>query len=650
MRDGSWTIDPCEYAEVKALVDGLELGEVTASILVRRGYADVEEARRFVRGEIEPHDPFLLGDMAEAVDKIRAAIAAGKRICVHGDYDVDGICATSLAVLTLRELGADVEWHLPSRFEEGYGVSGDTISRLADEGCALLLTVDCGITAVEEVAAAKARGLDVIVTDHHRPGEVLPDCPIVATRPSDYPFPELCGTGVVCKLAQALGVDVAPYLDLVALATIADVVPLLDENRSLAIAGLRALARTQRPGLQALMQNARVDPAAVDAAAVGFRLAPRINAAGRLGRPDAALELLLTTDADEARRLADELETLNRDRQAVEDRILRAAVAEVESWPEAKRRRRGYVIWGEDWHEGVIGIVASRLVERFNRPVVLIAGADADWKGSGRSLPAFDLHGALGACARHLKRFGGHRAAAGLSIEPSSLEAFAAAFAAHADAVLTDDELAPVTRIDAIVPGSALTLGLASELERLAPFGLGNPDVTLLVPACEAVQPGVVGDGKHLRFRIRQGGRDAGSAIAFGLGPQLDRVNRPGRHDIACRLKENRWNGTVSPQLVVRRLFDTPAGLRGAAGEPRERSGRPARTRGRRTRARSSPSSSFPPERDASSTSPRRSERCWPELRSNCHAPRRRADVPSGVVERDEHARELARLAVAAAA
>jgi single-stranded-DNA-specific exonuclease len=560
MRDGSWTIDPCEYADVTVLAEALELGEITASILVRRGYADVEEARRFVRGEIEPHDPFLLGDMAEAVRKIRAAIAAGRRICVHGDYDVDGICATSLAVLTLRELGADVDWHLPSRFEEGYGVSGDTISRLADEGCALLLTVDCGITAVEEVAAAKARGLDVIVTDHHRPGATLPDCPIVATRPSDYPFPELCGTGVVCKLAQALGVDVTPYLDLVALATIADVVPLLDENRSLAIAGLRALARTQRPGLQALMRNAQVDPAAVDAAAVGFRLAPRINAAGRLGRPDAALELLLTTDADEAKRFADELETLNRDRQAVEDRILRAAVAEVESWPEQKRRRRGYAIWGEDWHEGVIGIVASRLVERFNRPVVLIAGGDGNWKGSGRSLPAFDLHGALDACAQHLQRFGGHRAAAGLSIDPSDLEAFAATFAAHADAVLDESDLAPVTRIDAIVPGSALTLGLATELDLLAPFGLGNPDVTLLVPACEAVQPGVVGDGKHLRFRIRQSGRDAGSAIAFGLGPQLDRLGRATRHDIACRLKENRWNGTVAPQLVVRRLFDTPAG------------------------------------------------------------------------------------------
>jgi single-stranded-DNA-specific exonuclease len=560
MRDGSWTIETCSYAEVKQLAEALEVSETVASILVRRGFHEVEAARTFLDGELEPHDPFLLGDMHEAVERIRTAIAAGSRICVHGDYDVDGICATTLAVLVLRELGADVQWHLPSRFEEGYGVSEGTVERLAAEGCALLLTVDCGITAVEEVAAAKARGLEVIVTDHHRPGDTLPDCPIVATRPSEYPFPELCGTGVVCKLAQALGVDAAPYLDLVALATIADVVPLLDENRSLAIAGLRELARTQRPGLQALMRNAHVDPAAVDAAAVGFRLAPRINAAGRLGRPDAALELLLTTDAGEAKRLADELETLNRDRQAVEDRILRAAIAEVESWPESKRRRRGYAIWGEDWHEGVIGIVASRLVERFSRPVVLIAGTDTHWKGSGRSLPAFDLHAALAACATHLHRFGGHRAAAGLSIDSANLDDFGEAFAAHADAALGDGDLAPVTRIDAIVPGSALTLGLATEIDRLAPFGLGNPEVTLLVADVEAVQPGVVGDGKHLRFRIRQNDRDAGSAIAFGLGPQLDRVRRPVRYDLACRLKENRWNGTVAPQLVVRRLFDAPDG------------------------------------------------------------------------------------------
>ncbi len=570
MLEGTWTIERCAYAEVQTLARELRVSETTAAILVRRGYADPAEARAFLDGEREPHDPFLLGDMADAVDRIRAAVAAGTRICVHGDYDVDGICATALAVLTLRELGADVEWHLPSRFEEGYGVSRTTIARLADGGCGLVLTVDCGITAVEEVAEAKSLGLEVVVTDHHRPAETLPDCPIVATRPSDYPFPELCGTGVVHKLAQALlGADhpaVTRHADLVALATIADVVPLLDENRSLAIAGLRGLARTQKPGLRALMRSAAVDPATVDAAAVGFRLAPRINAAGRLGRPDTALELLLTGSEEESTRLAAELETLNRDRQAVEERILRAAVAQIESWPESRRRRRGYVLWDADWHEGVIGIVASRLVDRFNRPVVMITGtAEGDWKGSGRSVSSFDLHGALAATSAHLRRFGGHRAAAGLSIEPEQLEGFAQAFAAHADLALTDIELVPTTRIEAIVPGRELTLALATELDRLAPFGLGNPDITLLVPSCEPVEPALVGDGKHLRFRIRQRGRDAGSAIAFGLGRQFDRLHRTNghssvRYDLACRLKENHWNGTVAPQLVIRRLFDAPEG------------------------------------------------------------------------------------------
>ena len=555
---GSWTLRPCPHGEVQRLVAELGLHEVTAAVLVRRGYGDPDTARAFLASDDPGHDPFRLGDMEQAVARIRLAVEQGEWICVHGDYDVDGICATALAVLALRSLGAEVDWHLPSRFDEGYGVSSTTIARLADEGCGLVVTVDCGITAVEEVAEARALGLDVIVTDHHRPGDELPDCPIVATRPSDYPFPELCGTGVVWKLAEALGAADPKHLDLVALATIADVVPLADENRSLAIAGLRALARTAKPGLRALMQTAHVDPAAVDASSVGFRLAPRINAAGRLCRPDVALELVLTEHKEAAAHLAAELESLNRDRQAVEDRILRAAMRTVEEWPEPKRRRRGYVLWSEDWHEGVNGIVASRLVERFGRPVVLIAKSQDGWKGSGRSVSAFDLHGALGACSEHLDRFGGHRAAAGLSLGEESLEAFADAFAAHADSVLTDDDLRPVLRVDAIVPASSLTLGLAAELDRLAPFGLGNPDVTLLVPSCEAYDAGAVGEGKHLRFRVRQHGRDAGSAIAFGMGAQLDRLRREARYDVVCRLKENRWNGTVAPQLVVRRLLDAP--------------------------------------------------------------------------------------------
>jgi single-stranded-DNA-specific exonuclease len=561
MSQGTWTIRPCPHRESSALAQALGLSEITASVLVRRGYGDPDEARAFLAGEQPLHDPFLLGDMATAVARIRSAIADGRRICVHGDYDADGICATALAVLILREAGAIVDWHLPSRFDEGYGVSGDTLTRLAEEGCGLVLTVDCGITAVEEVARAKELGLEILVTDHHRPSSELPDCPIVATRPSAYPFPELCGTGVVYKLGQALlGADsetLARHLDLVAVATVADVVPLVRENRSLAIAGLRALARTQKLGLQALMRTARVDPATVDAGQIGFRLAPRINAAGRLGHPRVALELLLTEDASEARALADRLEELNRDRQAVEDRILRAAIAQVEEWPDSKQRRRGYVLWGEDWHEGVIGIVASRLVERYHRPVVLIAGTSGPWKGSGRSVPSFDLHGALAACSRFLDRFGGHRAAAGLSIAHEQVELFAEAFASHAESVLGEDDLSPTTVVDAVLPrGTKLTLELCAELRRLAQFGLGNPEVTLLAPSCEVGDLATVGEGKHLRFRVKRDGTDAGSAIAFGQGAQLDRLRRVGRYDVAFRLQENHWNGTVAPQLVIRRVFD----------------------------------------------------------------------------------------------
>ncbi|HEV8105244.1 MAG TPA: single-stranded-DNA-specific exonuclease RecJ [Gaiellaceae bacterium] len=565
MTAGTWELTACSHREVETLAAALGVDEVTAGVLVRRGYGDPATAARFLAGELPGHDPFLLGDMRDAVATISAAVESGARICVHGDYDADGICATALAVLLLRELGADPERHLPSRFEEGYGLNAQTLTRLAEEGVELVLTVDCGITAVEEVAHAATLGLQVVVTDHHRPAEVFPDCPVVATLKGDYPFTGLCGTAVVWKLAEALlgpeHVFLERQLDLVALATVADVVPLVDENRALALRGLRRLAQTQKPGLQALMRVAGVDAAALDESSIGFRLAPRINASGRLGRPEAALALLLTDDAAEAKALAEELETLNRERQIVEERISREAIDQIAAWPESRRRRRGYVVVGEGWHEGVIGIVASRLVERFNRPVVVIAGTDGEWKGSGRSVAAFDLHAGLAASAAHLVRFGGHRAAAGLTIEPERLEAFAVAFAAHCDAVLSDDDLQPVTRVDAIVPGAKLHLALAAELGRLAPFGLGNPGVTLLVDGCELADLGTVGDGKHLRFRVRQHGRDSGSAIAFGMGSHLDRLRREGRYDVAFRLQENRWNGTIAPQLVVRRIFDAVDGF-----------------------------------------------------------------------------------------
>jgi single-stranded-DNA-specific exonuclease len=560
MHEGTWTMRPCPLSEVRELAKALGVGDATAAVLVRRGYGDPETARAFLAAEPPGHDPFLLGDVGAACSLIRSTIAAGGRICVHGDYDVDGICATALAVTALRDLGADVGWHLPSRFEEGYGVSRDTLTRLAEEGCALVLTVDCGITAVEEVAEARAAGLQVIVTDHHRPGDALPDCPIVATRPSNYPFPELCGTGVVFKLLEAQGVEgLDRHVDLVALATVADVVPLVDENRALVAAGMRRLARTDKPGLQALMHVSGVDPASVDTGAVAFRLAPRINAAGRLGHPGAALELLLTGDEAKARRLAGELEALNRDRQAVEDRILRDAIRQVEEWPDPKRARLGYVIAGRDWHRGVIGIVASRLVERFRRPVVLIAGGEPgeDWVGSGRSVSSFDLHGALGACSHLLGRWGGHRAAAGLSIAPENVSTFAEAFAEHAATVLSLEDLRRVTPIDAVVRGRELTLELCEELERLAPFGLGNPNVTLLAVGAELSDLAAIGEGKHLRLAVTAAGARSG-AIAFGRGSAVDRYRQPGAYDVAFRLTANHWNGTVTPQLVVKEIFETP--------------------------------------------------------------------------------------------
>ena len=301
--------------------------------------------------------------------------------------------------------------------------------------------------------------------------------------------------------------------------------------------------------------------------------------------------MLLTTDRAEARSLATQLEELNRERQGVEERILRAAVAQVEAWTPEQRARRGYVLWDASWHEGVIGIVASRLVERFHRPVVLIAPSGECWKGSGRSISDFDLHAGLGACAEHLDRFGGHRAAAGLTIATERLEAFAAAFGRHADAVLADVDLRPLTVVDAIVPASELTLDLAQELARLAPFGLGNPEPMLLVASVEATSPSTVGEGKHLRFRVRQQGRDGGSAIAFGLGSQLDRLQASARVDVAFRLNENRWNGTVAPQLVVRRVFATPAAYEELRRRRWRSSGDRARRRGRPRRTGSSASS-----------------------------------------------------------
>jgi single-stranded-DNA-specific exonuclease len=557
-RAPRWLLHPCPEPQALALAGRLGVSRTTAEVLLRRGYGDPDAARRFLEAEGPRHDPLLFEQMSAVCDRILAAVERGEKICVHGDYDADGICATALAVLVLRAIGAEVSWHLPSRFEEGYGVGAQALERLAGEGVGLVLTVDCGITAASEVRLAQSLGMDVIVTDHHRAGDELPECLRVSTRPSDYPFPELCGTGVVLKVAEALyartGRDAAEldqHLDLVALATVADVVPLLDENRALVRAGLRRMARTAKPGLRALMAASRIDRTRVTSTDLGFRLAPRINAAGRLGHPSVALELLLTDSDDRARELAAKLESLNRRRQAVEEEILEMAVEQVEARDETWRSRRAYVLASPDWHEGVIGIVASRLVERFGRPVVLIAIGDEGAKGSGRSIPAYDLHAGLSACAGDLERFGGHRAAAGLSIDPARIEVFAERLAEHAAATLTEADLVRAVHVDAVVAPAEISLELADELARLEPCGLGNPAVTLLTPAATLTGVATIGEGRHVRLSVELGGFRCG-AVGFGMGRRAEELRGTGRRDVAFRLQRNEWNGTVTPQMVVR--------------------------------------------------------------------------------------------------
>jgi single-stranded-DNA-specific exonuclease len=563
-------IPPAPIDRVRALERALGVSFPVAQILVRRGLGEEADARAWLAAA-ERHEPSRFAGIDDAVALVLEHVRAGSRITVHGDYDVDGVCSTAILVRTLRALGADVDWYLPSRTEDGYGLSAATVKRLADRGTRLLVTADCAITAVEEVAQARAAGLDVVVSDHHSPRAdgALPGAPIVHPGVCGYPCPDLCAAGVAYKLAAALlagaGRDASEAdedLDLVALATVADCVPLRDENRRLVREGLRALSASRRPGIRALLRVARVDPGALDARAIGFRLAPRINAAGRLYRADAGLELVLTDDAERAAAIADELDRANAERRHTETRILFEAEAQVRELGE----QPAYVLAADGWHPGVIGIVASRIAERHHRPCVLVAFDGDEGTGSGRSIPAFDLLGGLDASAEHLLRHGGHRAAAGCSVARSQLEAFRAAFVAHAADVLDAEDLVPVERVDAVVAGDELGLDLAEELERLAPFGIGNPSVSLLVPAARLADPRPMGEEqRHLRFTVQAGGHRA-RAVAFGV----NRLPDGDVHDATFTLELNEWNGAVEPRLVLRHAQAPAPGAIALVGEPEE--------------------------------------------------------------------------------
>ncbi|MCW2924316.1 MAG: single-stranded-DNA-specific exonuclease RecJ [Thermoleophilia bacterium] len=553
----SFTFAPVDLDLVDALRRELACTETLAWVLARRGITP-EAARELL--EEDPaaeaaglHDPMLLGDMAAAVERVRYAIDAGERIVVHGDYDADGVCSTTLLVEGLEELGADVVAFLPDRLVHGYGLGIETVERFAQDGARLVIAVDCGITAVAAVQQANDLGMDVVVCDHHQPGPELPAAILCSTRPSDYPFPELCATAVAGKLLLALGGPSGPRQhELEAIATVADCMPLVGENRILVRRGLRALRTTTRPGLRALADQCGVRAHDIDAETVGFKLAPRLNAVGRVSRSERAYELL-RADTELAPRLAAEVDATNDERRAIEREICDAAVLQVEEWSDAEREARIYVVHGRGWHPGVVGIVAARLVSRYCRPVVVVADGDPA-SASGRSVDGVDLHAAIGSCDDMLLRWGGHSQAAGLTLDPTRVPELRARLAAWAVEHVRDEHLAPRDHIDAVVPGADLRFELVQELERLAPFGMGWPRPRLLATEVQVEgMSGVGGDGSHLRCTLHVGDQRV-SAIGFGMAPLIGDLQGE-RVDVALRPSINRFRGVESLQAELDRCY-----------------------------------------------------------------------------------------------
>ncbi|MHB1362010.1 MAG: single-stranded-DNA-specific exonuclease RecJ [Thermoleophilia bacterium] len=594
MRSASWYTSPLPYDIVRRLSRELGTTEVTASVLARRGYTSAEDAARFLDSLGAVHDPFLFPQMEAVCDRIRKAAGGKENICIHGDYDVDGVTATALLTEVLRGLDARVSYHLPNRFTEGYGIAMAAIESIAASGASLLITVDCGIGARRQLERARELGMETIVIDHHRPVEGnLPSGLIISPLLCDYPFKELAGVGLAFKVAQALlegqvpagekapaggparaqqspaslHPDLRRLLDLVALGTIADVVPLVDENRALVKQGLAQLARTGRPGLRALMRVGQVDPARINAGLVAFRMAPKINAAGRLEEALPALELVMAEDEKTANELAGRLDGFNRERQRIENQMLAEARAMIGEWPEEKRERRGYVLSSPGWHEGVIGIVASRLVELYYRPVIMIAVDEESGrgKGSGRSVPDFDLHESLLELSGMLEACGGHRAACGLTVDIASIDEFGQRFADYADAMLPEEETRPSRFVDALVCGRELTLDLAQELSRLEPFGLGNPSVELLVTGARVQNDRVTRDGQHLQCQVEAGGARS-KAIGFGQAFLQEKLRSEPDWDVAFHLERNEFNGSISPQLQLREFFPRKNGAESVQG------------------------------------------------------------------------------------
>jgi single-stranded-DNA-specific exonuclease len=571
VKEHRWIVaDPPDAAIVATLAKEINVPESIAKILVYRGITDYDRAKEYFRPSLtQLHDPFLLDGMEVAVERVLKAIKNNEPMFVFGDYDVDGTNGAAMLCLFIRRCGGKVDYYIPDRLKEGYGISHQGIDHAVELGVTLFLAIDCGITAVDQIAYATECGLDVIICDHHEAGQTLPKALAVLDpiKPGEaYPFKSLSGCGVGFKLIQAiaqrLGDEslVMPFLDFVTLASTADIVPLTGENRVLVKIGLQLINTAPRPGIKALIESAGLRPGTITTGQIVFALAPRINAVGRLGDATRAVRLLTSEDPEEARELAQVLEEENRNRRRIDEDTFADAQQIAEECLDLEADP-AIVLHQEHWHPGVVGIVASRMVERYYKPSIMMATVDGVAKGSARSVAGFDIYEALKRCEDKLLQFGGHKYAAGVTVDLARLDEFRAAFNAAVKDLMAEELKTPEIRIDLEISLQEITPWFVKLLREFAPFGPNNTRPTFLSRNLEvAGTPRIVGRN-HLRFRVRQNGV-VFDAIGFGLGEFLPRVP-VGRRDLSCvyTVEENEWNspagsrsGDPVPQLKIKDL------------------------------------------------------------------------------------------------
>jgi single-stranded-DNA-specific exonuclease len=553
-----WIVKKSDQTIIDSLAKDLNINHLTASLLVNRGLDTVEDARYFLFGQkSEFHDPFLLKDMDKAVERINKAIETQEPILVFGDYDADGVSSTTVIMKALAELGANADYYIPNRFTEGYGPNEKAFRSAADSGVGLIITVDTGISALHEATVAKDLGVDLIITDHHEPGPALPDAfAIIHPKLDDsvYPFKDLAGVGVAFKVAHALLGRVPEHLlEFAAIGTIADLVPLMGENRLIALKGIEKLKSSRTPGLNAMLKLAKTDKAAIDEETIGFMIGPRVNAAGRLGSADPAVQLMMTSDPEEAMMIAEEIDSINKERQNIVSQIAEEAIAEVEMHYPIEDNPV-LVVGREGWNAGVIGIVASKLVEKYYRPTIVLSFDKEKGlaKGSARSIAGFDLFKNLSTCRDILPHFGGHPMAAGMTLNLNDVDELRSRLNSLAKEQLKEEDLVPVSHIDTRIDVKEITIETINELGMLSPYGVSNPKPKVLIDGANISTLRKIGaDQSHLKLSLEEEGTVI-DGIGFGFGHLHDHISPSSKLSVIGELSINEWNNIKKPQIFLR--------------------------------------------------------------------------------------------------